>query len=447
MTTVNQEGRQECLPYISAPIFMEYEPIDQIFAVIYLLVGYGFIYTFSSVHFEWNIALFTIFYAAIVLIYLREKNIKPSKESWFWLAVLLAIGIPYAFWSVLYLFQILALMTIAAYWTLSVSGRLLEEKKTSKWVFFDEWNALAIVPFCNFLCQAHVLLGNSQEENKSEKKSKGGTGRAVLLGIVLAVPVLMIVLPLLSSADAGFEYLMGNVVSFMEKHLLSVFLRMIFAIPVSAYLYGLVYGGISGRNTGRIQIKKLQETEKHIRCVPDAAVCTALVILCMVYVLFIGLQGTYLFSAFSGVIPQNFTYAEYARRGFFELCGIGAWNLVILWCAGAFSRTESRKHRGLSVLTVLLSVLTLLLIATAVSKLGIYISVYGLTVNRIIPMVFLIWMALVFVCVILHQKYEIRTVRICIMAGAVLFCLLCVFPIESWAESYNCWASFHGYIL
>ncbi len=447
MANMNQEGRQECLPCVSAPIFAKYDSIDRIFASVYLVVGYGFIYAFSSIGFEKNIAIFTVFYAVVVLVYLFGKDIRPPKESWFWFTVVLAVGIPYAFWSVLSLFQILALMAVAAYWTLSATGRLLDGKKTSEWIFFDGCNSLAVVPFCNFFCQMKVIFGNRGTENGGEEKSTGGNGRAVLLGMVIAVPILLIILPLLSSADAGFEYLVGNIVEFMETHLFSFFLRLLFALPVSAYLYGLVFGGVTGRNTEWFQIKKLQETAKQVRCVPNAAVCTALAIFCLVYVLFIGLQGTYLFSAFAGNIPQNFTYSEYARRGFFELCQIGIWNLIILRGAGAFSKTARREHKGLSFLTAFLSVLTLVLIATAVSKLGMYISVYGLTVNRIIPMVFLIWMALVFVCVLLSQRYEIRTVRICVMAGAVLFCLLCIFPIEGWCESYNYWARFHGYII
>lgn len=420
--------------------------VDRIFSVVYLLVGYGFVYTFSSMDFEWNIAAFTIFYAAVVLAYLWGKDIHPPKESWFWLGILLAVGIPYAFWSVMYVFQIMALTAVAAYWTSSASGRLLDGKKTSRWVVFDGWNAMVIVPFFNFTCQAHTLLG-SREETEDGKKERGGTWAAVLLGVVLSVPVLFVVLPLLSSADAGFERLAGDLVNYMEMHLLSVFLRMIFAVPVSAYLYGLAFGSMNGRNTQRIQTERLTELEGQIRRLPDEAVCTALFILCAVYVLFIGLQGKYLFSAFAGVIPQDFTYAEYARRGFFELCQIGAWNLVILWCAGTFARTESRNHKGLSLLVILLSVLTLLLTVTAVSKLGMYICVYGLTVNRILPMVFLAWIVLVFVCVILRQRYVFPMVRICVMAGAVLFCLLCVFPVENWTEIYNAWARSRGYIL
>lgn len=425
--------------------FPKYESIDRIFAVIYLALGYGFIYIFTDYSYdfrvEWALVLFTFAYVGVVLSYLRAKDCTPSRESWFWLGVMLALVLPFPFWSVLYIFQVMALMAAAAYWTLCAAGKLLE-KKTSQWVFFDGWNALAMVPFGNFLCQTRVLFGRKTEKN-GESRS---VWRAVLLGLLLALPALLIVLPLLSSADAGFERMTGALVVYIQDHLLGIFVRFLFAVPVSCYLYGLIFGGIYGRNTDCISTEKLWKAGQSVRRVPDTAVCTALGVLCAVYVLFMGIQGNYLFSAFAGSIPEEFTYAEYARRGFFELCQLGAWNLVLLGCAGIFSRSRNQAHRGLSFFTVLLSVLTLLLIATAVSKMYMYISVYGLTVNRILPMVFMFWLALVFMSVILRQRRVFPMTRICVMAGAVLFCLLCVFPVENWARLYNAWARTRGLI-
>lgn len=415
--------------------------VDRIFAVLYFLLGYGFIYTFSSAAFERNLAFFTLAYTGTVLFCLYANRRKPSRESWFWLLITLAIGIPYACWSVLYIFQAAALIAVAAYWTLCASGRLLEEQKTSRWVMFDEWNALAVIPFSNFFCQIRNLFANEEDE---EKKGKAG---AALLGIVLTIPVLVVILPLLSSADAGFEALLGNAAAFLEKHLFSLFLRIVFAVPVSFYLYGLIYGGITGKNADRISLQNLQKHEKSIKRIPGVTTDIVLGVMCLFYLLFIGIQATYLFSVFAGKIPENFTYAEYARRGFFELCGIGTWNLLILWAAEAFSQEEAAKKKLFSTLKILLCVVTLLLIATAVGKLGMYINVYGMTVNRIIPMVFLLWMAFVFFCVILRQKTSFPLVRRCVMAGAVCFCLLCVFPVERWAEAYNCFARMHGLIV
>ncbi len=440
----NQEGGRNCLPAANTPHFPECGPADRMFAVVYLLVGYGFIHICSSWNFERNLAVFTICYAVVVLAYLWGKKIRPARESWFWLAVMLAMGLPYAFWSVLYVLQVWTLIAVAAYWTLSASGRLIGSGRTSDWVLFDGCNAMIVVPFSNFGCQVRVLWSCTMQEGDQKKMGKAG---AILLGIVIVLPALLIILPLLVRADAGFQHLMSGLTEYMTDHLLVTFLRICFAVPTGFYLFGLVFGGIHGENTGHFREETLAEKRKSVRKVPDTAVCTALVIICLVYCLFIGLQGNYLFSAFAGVIPETFTYAEYARRGFFELCQIGAWNLLFVACAGTFSRSDGREHKGLGFLTGCLSVLTFLLLATAVSKMGMYISVYGLTVLRILPLVFMLWMGLVFVCILVHQKKEFPMVRFCVMAGAVMFCLLCILPVEHWTELYNVWARARGLIV
>ena len=445
MNDMQKEGVQERLPQFCAPIFPKCDSIDRLFAVIYLLVGYAFIYACSSYTFEQNLALFTVSYGAVVLAYLWGKEIRPSKESWFWLGVMLSIGVPYAFWSTVHLLQVPVLMAVAAYWTLSASGRLMKDGRTSQWVIFDGWNALVEVPFCNFICQVQVLFQKKDQETDG-KKPVGGAG-GILLGLLIALPALAVILPLLSSADAGFQYLIENMGVSLGDHLLVVLLRMFFAVPVSFYLFGLIFGGVHGKDTDRIQEEKLIKAAASVRRVPDTAICTALTVICLVYCLFIGLQGAYLFSAFGGRIPEDLTYSEYARRGFFELCRIGAWNLIIAGCAGGCSRSGRREHKGVGVLLVLLSVLTLLLLATAVSKMGMYISVYGLTVNRILPLVFMLWMGIAFFCMILRQWKDFPAVRCCILAGAVMFCLLCLFPIEDWTELYNTWARARGLIV
>lgn len=435
---------------------------DRIFALIYLLLGYGFIYTFSAGYFGRNLAVFTVFYVAAVLAYNLEKGKKLTTESVFWACVAVGIGVPGAFWSIMPGLQVLALIVAAAYWTLTASGRLLEEGKTSHWIFFDLWNAGVFVPFSNFGCQLRVLLGGGRsaagtEEIKGaapeEKAGTAGTGSrmryaaGIGCGLLLAIPVLMIVLPLLSSADARFEAILGNLGIYLSEHFLATLIRILFSLPVSAYLFGLVYGSINGRYTDRIDRKKVMAAGEKARLLPDAAFYTALGILCLVYVIFIWLQAEYLFSAFAGIRPEGFTYAEYARRGFFELCAISFFNLFFLLCASLFSERRIEENKGLRILNMILSVLTLLLIATAMSKLVMYIDVYGLTVNRILPQTFMIWMTVVYAAMILRQWKRFPMAKICIMTGAVLFVLLCAAPVEDCVRAYNIWARGMGLIL
>ncbi len=427
---------------------------DLIFAWIYLVVGYLWVYVFSSWNFSRNIAWFTVLYVVVVLVYMeagekwtqKTENKDHMRERVFWTVLTLAIGISYAFWTVMPLLQTMVLMMTAAYWTLCVSGRLLQSHRTSEWVACDVWNALIIVPFSNFTCQFRILFGKETEKTetekeretaKSEDRVKQSNFSGVICGIVIAIPLLCIILPLLSSADEGFQMMFSNLGQFVTEHFGVFLLRLVFAIPVSMYLFGLAYGGKTGRGTQSMQPDHMRKSMAEMRALPDIAVAVAGGIICFVYVVFILLQAKYFLSAFTGVLPESFTYAEYARRGFFELCMIAALNLGILTASGAFAKTERKNNRGLRILNVALSVLTLLLLATAASKMALYVSAYGLTVKRVLTLVFMIWLALVFAGIIARQWKTFALIRSSVLAGTVMYTLLCVFPVEMWINTYN----------
>lgn len=405
-----------------------YGKTDYLFAWIYLLIGYGFVFTVLSGDYDRRLAVYTILYIAVVMLYVMGKGVRPGRESYFWMCILLGTAVPFAFWSVMPFIQTIAVILLAAYWTLHVTGSLLDGFRTSQWVAMDCINALLVVPFANFTCLFTALCGGGGEEEKEHKN--GGRIGAVLLGLVIAVPLFMVALPLLSSADAGFQSLAARGVSYVQEHFLLTIIRMILSVPVTAYLFGLIYGGLHKRNTGHIEKESILKAGRAVRLISNVTVCTAVLAVCAVYFLFMIIQGKYLFSAFTGTMPQNFTYAEYARRGFFELCGIAVFNLMILFGANLFSKAERYKSSFLRAVNILLAVLTLLLIITAMSKMIMYIGVFGLTVKRILTMAFMIWLTIVFSFVIVWQKREFPIVRICVMAGAVIFCLMCVLPVE-----------------
>lgn len=96
-----------------------------------------------------------------------------------------------------------------------------------------------------------------------------------------------------------------------------------------------------------------------------------------------------------------------------------------------FARTITRENKVLSVINIVFSMVTILLLVTAMSKLGMYIVVYGFTIKRIQASVFMIWLFLVLSLIIYHQKKKIALVRWAVFSGAVLFTILCVLPLNS----------------
>ncbi len=409
------------------------------FAVIYTVVGYSLAYLFSSDGFGWKFSVFTAVYALVALSYLFRKKKKIPKESWFWLAMMLGSGLPYGFYTAMPVFQVLGTAALAAYWTLAAGGCLLENDRTSQWAAADFWNGIWRIPFGNFACYFHVLAGGGEKTSQKAGVRKLG---AILCGFLLAIPVLLVVLPLLSSADNNFSRLLTGFMDNFSENVLSFVLRAVFSLPVTAYLFGLAYGCVHRRKTDRIRREAVRRTGDRVRMVPDAAVYTALLTISVCYVLFMVLQGQYLFSAFAGIRPEMYTYSEYARKGFFELCGVAAVNLAVLLAANLFTKTDREHNRTLRWLNLLISVLTLLLIGTAASKMVLYISAYGLTIRRIQTMVFMGWLAVVFLLWCAGQREKLPMIRTAVMSGAGLYVLLCVLPLEEIVTVVNAMLSF-----
>ena len=398
-----------------------------IFVWMYLLLGYGIVCVFtdfgSGSHFRQNIPLITTAYAAVVMFWLQKEKIRMAVESWFWLAVMGAIAVPYAFWSIMPVLQVLVLLVTTAYWTLSAFGALIEQHETSQWILADVWHAVAEVPFRHIFCYWREMRAGIRR-TRSGRRLAG-----MLLGLGIAVPVLAVALPLLGRADAGFQVLVRQGMDYFWENCLGYFLRFILSVPVAAYLFGLAYGGIVRKSTRDFHKDSVRAVVMKLHAVPNVAVGTAVVAVCAAYLAFIGLQSTYLFSAFAGMRPENFTYAEYARRGFFELCQISLLNIAVLLGANSFSKTARKDNKVLRWLNVLMSVLTLFLIATAASKMLLYISAYGFTIKRILTSVFMLWMAIVFVLNIVQQRREFPMIQYAVLSGAILFCTLCVVPV------------------
>ena len=405
---------------------------DTAAALLYFFLGYGFtllFFTFTG-SFTARTAVFTVCYAGAVLLYCFLNRRRPAPESWFWLAIMLSVGISFAFWSRFGILQFLALVVTAAYWTLSVTGRLTDQGKTSAFLWADLLTALCLMPLQNLPAQYQVL---GKRIGKNRKSIFLGH---ILLGLLLAVPLLLVILPLLSRADLAFEAMLAFFFDWITGNLLEVLLRLLFALPVSAFLFGLIYGGFYQDNLDLLCFRSdtLHRTAGKLRQLPNTIVCTALSLLLLFYLLFIALQGEYFFSAFAGIRPEQFSYAEYARQGFFELCQIGALNLCIFTGTNVLAETDRLHSRLLRIINTLLAVVTILLIGCAMSKMILYISVYHFTIKRIVTMVFMVWMLLVFGLSILWQRKPLPLVRWSVFTGAVLFALLCVLPLQIWTN-------------
>lgn len=126
---------------------------------------------------------------------------------------------------------------------------------------------------------------------------------------------------------------------------------------------------------------------------------TALTLLDLLFVGFVLVQITVLFAGHRYVLDtEGVTYAEYARQGFFQLLAVGALTLGVIAGAVRWARREgSRDTLVLRLLLGTLSLLTLVILASALRRLNLYEDAYGLTRLRFSVHATILWMAGIFV--------------------------------------------------
>lgn len=212
---------------------------------------------------------------------------------------------------------------------------------------------------------------------------------ALLRGLLIAVPLLCVFGGLFVAADAVFEGIVTDLFDWQVDHIFSHLFWIIFwAWLTGGFLRQLF---ISHKWAG----VALQPTFFSLGLIE---LVTVLGLLDALFLSFVLVQFRYLFGGAALVeAATGLTYAEYARRGFFELVTVAALLLPILlfihWLLRPGSLTVERAFR---LLAGLLVALLFVIMASALQRMRLYQQEYGLTELRLYTTVFMGWLALVF---------------------------------------------------
>ena len=122
---------------------------------------------------------------------------------------------------------------------------------------------------------------------------------------------------------------------------------------------------------------------------------TVLGLLDLLFLVFVAVQDRYLFGGAERVVSTTgLTYAKYARRGFFEIVTVTAIALPALLLAHWLLRAADRRaERIFRVLAGTLVVLLVVVMASALQRMHLYVDEYGLTQLRLYVTAFMLWLA------------------------------------------------------
>jgi len=238
--------------------------------------------------------------------------------------------------------------------------------------------------------------------------------RAISRAALIAAPLVLIFGALFFAADAVFESWIKNAVA---VDLTSVPGHLGWLLGGASAAAGMLWCGLAPEQV--VGSGPQLADERGLRSTETGVVLGSLAAL---FAVFVGIQVQYLFGDEDHVqASTGLTYAEYARRGFFELVAVAALLLPVLL---ATDWARARNWRSLTTFRILGGLLVFLLIVvitSAFQRLRIYMDVYGLTALRLYVAAFLGWLAAVFVWLLWSLLKERRDEFV---IGAVLSALV-----------------------
>lgn len=385
----------------------------------------------------WGVTLYTLLFIGAVFAYARFKSLKPSDESWFWFGVLLVIAVSFALWEGMSIsaLRMLLLFVAAIYWVIILT-RTTQRGATSDWLPVDILRGVLKQPLSylhiQYVCMSSMLKG------KLRLSSNTLHG---IFGITIAVIFIMFLWPLFIEADTGgFQDLLRelNLYPLNLPHIDYQFvMQIILTFPAAAYMFALLAYGVHNELEPHMSDNSSQLPDK-LRIIPAVTIYTALSILNAFYVMFFITQAPYYVSAFRGLIPEGWvSYAEFARRGFFELISISFLNSIFIAFSHLCIKRNCKSTSSFKILIILLSLSSIFLTATAAARLILYIGRFGLTFMRVLPAVFMLFLTIVSIGIIVKQFKSISIMRLAAFAGALLICILFSANVEGIVAGYN----------
>ncbi|MBC8527934.1 DUF4173 domain-containing protein [Christensenellaceae bacterium NSJ-44] len=255
----------------------------------------------------------------------------------------------------------------------------------------------------------------------------GGKGREVkvLLGLVLALPVVAITVPLLIQSDAAFQGLMEGLAENLGELMVKVVLAVLLGVYIAAVLCML------HRRAGERSQPGVTVREGRFRVMDGTVASVFLGAISVFYLVYLLSQLAYFFSAFAGILPEGyaFTPSEYARRGFFEMVMIALINggVLSLSCILVKRNAKDEIPAPVKGLSLFIALFTLLLTATAFSKMVLYIQLMGMTRLRVLTSIFMVMLAIAILALIVRLFFRRFPYMRVIIAGCSLALLCCAY--------------------
>ncbi len=334
---------------------------------------YGLIFTFclyknmSGITFPICVAITIIF----AILFMKKIGFSLQRNSILYITGMILLGISTSFTSSFFLHFFNLLGIILLFFVFMIH----QFYNDINWNFPAYLKRIFILFGTVIECIPYPYWHGSKYFNRNKENKNHNTLIAIVIGVLLSLAVLCVTLPLLLKSDLMFAKIFGEIL----KH---INFSTIFGVSFTGILgFTLCYAFFSALckyNFPEGRARKLKYYNPIIGITFTSVISFVYFVYCMIQIM-------YLFIGIHAGLPENVTYAQYARGGFWELLFVSFINFVmVLMCMYIFSDNLVLKF----VLTFV-SGCTFIMILSAAYRMILYIGAYHLTFLRILVLWFL----------------------------------------------------------
>lgn len=267
-----------------------------------------------------------------------------------------------------------------------------------------------------------IQTGDAWGWLRDNRKQSGRTVTSVVRGLAFAAPVVLIFGVLLSSADQVFARAMNDAWAALG---LNISEDAFGRLAMTGFLTLLSAGALAYSVTHHQQPEAVplvkspptteELTEGEVADLPapppskaaiekqkppfSISIIESSIVLGSVVALFaafVVIQFRYFFGGQSNIAAEGFTYAAYARRGFFELAAVSTLTLGLALILDRVTIRQGRENLLFRGLTVAMVALTSVMLVSAWQRMQLYEEAYGFTQLRVYTQMSMVWLGVLF---------------------------------------------------
>lgn len=269
---------------------------------------------------------------------------------------------------------------ISIFFFLLTNKNYIITKESIKWIF-------KLFPIGILYNQRYIKRIFDSIDNKKIK-----TILNILIGSIIGIPIAIVILFLLVNADKYFNEFIGFILEYLsEIPSIDVIISNVLILVVSFVIFHSIFINL-------LKNKDLKLKNVTYREINHVIASTILIMINAIFVLFLVSEISKLTVNFLQ-LPIEYTYAEYAREGFFQLLLVTTINFAIILYYIYYSNIIN-KNAFVKKLILLLIAFSIILIFNSYYRMFLYIGAYGFTVLRLQVILFLTMELLMFAALI-----------------------------------------------